>query len=164
MKRVLLSVLMLSGVLGFSVSRVYSNNNSAPNTECNVCHAEIAAEPAELKLVGLPEKYEPGKTYNLTLTVNSQLKSMSEVQGGFSAEVTAGQLIITDKKNTQLSDSFLTHTQEGSAKRSWKFAWKAPQEKIEANLNIMVVAASGDYSPSGDAIAADTFKMKPKVK
>ncbi len=161
MKKIVLMVLMLLIAVGVIASIGYGSNNSAPNAECYVCHTG-ATVPAELKLVGLPKQYEHGKTYKLTLTVSSPLQSIGVVQGGFSAEATAGELIITDEKNTQISLPFITHTQEGSEKRTWKFAWKAPQQKVDVDLKVMAVAADGDFSSNGDAITAEVFTIKPK--
>lgn len=139
----------------------HSFNNSAPSFECFSCHAATAAT-ATLKIEGLPKDYVPGKTYPLTLTIISDMKSDGEVQGGFAFTVSAGTLIPMDKKNTQLSGDYVTHTQEGSALRTWKFSWKAPAKKAEAEVRVMAIAANGDFSATGDAIAAENITLKPK--
>ena len=153
---VLFSITLLFSSIGFT------SNNSAPNFECYTCHTGASA-PAAIKVTGVPKQYEPGKTYKLTVSVDCKTKSMSEVQGGFSVQASAGELIVSDKKNTQLSDSYLTHTLEGSERRSWAFEWKAPQEKVDVELKVMAIAANGDYSPFGDAITADGFTIQPKA-
>lgn len=161
MKKIVLLVVLLLAVVGFAASIGYSSNNSAPSGECYVCHTGTAV-PAKMKLAGVPKQYERGKIYNLTLTVSSPLQSIGVVQGGFSAEATAGELIVTDGKNTQISLPFITHTQEGSEKRTWKFAWKAPEQKMDVELKVRAIAADGDYSPNGDAVTAEVFTIKPK--
>lgn len=153
-------IFIISLTLLFS-SIAYTNNNSAPNSECFTCHSG-ASDPATVKVTGLPKQFEPGKKYKITVAVDSKIKSVSEVKGGFSATVSEGELIVTDKKNTQISDSYLTHTIEGSDRRSWSFEWKAPEKKSDVELKIMVVAANGDYSPNGDAITAEVFTIQPK--
>ncbi len=159
MKLIFLFFLALAA-LGLAATVGQSSTNSAPDGECFVCHTDIA-DTADIKFTGMPKEYAPGKTYNITLTVKSRLKSMSDVKGGFSATASAGELIVTDQKNTQKSNSFLTHTIEGAKNRTWKFAWKSPKEKIPAEISVMAVASNGDFSPSGDAITAEIATIKP---
>lgn len=162
MKKIILFLIaILFGITGFYISDGYSHNNSAPNSECYACHTG-AGIAAELKLAGLPKQYESGKTYNLTLTVNSRLESLGDVKGGFSAEASAGELMVLDDRNTQRSASFITHTQDGSTQRSWRFAWKAPSGNMDAEIRIMVVAANGDYSSANDTVTAELFTIRPK--
>lgn len=146
--------------LCLAVTVSQSSTNSAPDGECFVCHTDIA-DSADIKITGIPKEYIPGKTYNITLTVQSRLKSMSQIKGGFSAIATAGELIVIDTKNTQKSNSYITHTIEGAKNRTWKFAWKSPTEKIPAEISVMAVASNGDFSPTGDAITAESITMKP---
>jgi hypothetical protein len=161
-KRLLLfSMLGFFVVVGFLISTSYSYNNSAPNFECFVCHSTVEPQKTTIKVAGVPRVYEPGKTYTITLTVESTLKSLGEVQGGFSAAASAGELVVTDAKNTQLSNGIMTHTQEGSNHRKWSFSWKAPAIKTDAEIKVMAVAANGDFSAANDAVTADLFMIKP---
>lgn len=162
MKRLLLfSMLGFFVVVGLFISTGYSFHNSAPNFECFACHQAIGEHEAKLNIKGIPKAYKPGKIYELTLMVDSTLKSIGEVQGGFAVGVNAGELIVRDNMGTQLSNSVLTHTVEGSEKRVWKFGWKAPRQKTDIELMVMAVAANGDFSPVGDASAAMVFTIKP---
>ncbi len=161
MKRItIFLVLILSGVLCFLVSTSYSSRNSAPTLECINCHEGEMVQDM-VKIQGLPENYIPGKTYGLKIVIKSTLESMSESKGGFALEVSGGELIVKDKKNTQLSNGILTHTQEGSKLREWTFKWKAPSEKVDVNFTLMAVSANGDYSPSGDKTGAASYLVKP---
>ncbi|MBI5410150.1 MAG: hypothetical protein HZA14_12370 [Nitrospirae bacterium] len=158
--KLILSFIITLGIIALFVSVGVSHNNSAPNFECIQCH-EGGMGDVEIKLEGLPEKYVPGKTYKMTLTVVSENESLGDVAGGFAVEASAGELIVVDKKNTQLSDGILTHTKEGSALRKWVVGWKAPSQKIETDLSVMAVAANGDFSTAGDVIGADGFSITP---
>jgi len=141
------------------ISTVHSFNNSAPNFECLTCHVgQMAADMVEIR--GLPKNYVPGKTYRLTIVVTSNMKSMGEVQGGFALEASAGELIVQDKKNTQLSNNILTHTQEGSHHRTWTFGWKAPTDKKDVHITVMALAANGDFSPVGDITGANSYTIR----
>lgn len=159
MRKIFLLIFALTAI-GLATSIGQSSTNSAPDGECFVCHTNTA-DSADIKITGIPKEYVPGKTYNISLTVGSRLKSISDVKGGFSATSSAGELIVIDKKNTQKSNSFITHTVEGAKSRTWKFAWKSPKEKMHAEIRVMAVAANGDFSPTGDAITAELAAIKP---
>jgi hypothetical protein len=159
MKRLIfLSVLLIISL--FIHGLTYGHRNSSPNMECINCHAGELVQDM-IKLEGLPQRYIPEKTYNLKIVLKTELESMSESKGGFSLEVTGGKLIVKDKRHTQLSNGFLTHTQEGNELRTWEFAWKAPSERMDISFTVMAVAANGDYSPVGDMVGATVYVVKP---
>ncbi|MBI5641523.1 MAG: hypothetical protein HZA17_13970 [Nitrospirae bacterium] len=161
MKKLIVPVLVLLAVAGFHIAPVSSHNNSAPNMECIGCHqGEMVADMVTIQ--GLPKSYVPGKLYAMTVVVNSKLKSSGDVAGGFAVETSAGELVVKDKKNTQMSDGILTHTQAGSALRKWTFGWKAPAQKMEAGISVMAVAANGDFSAAGDEVGSGSYTIAPK--
>lgn len=158
MKKIIM-FLVLIGISGLYISTGYGHRNSAPNLECISCHEGEMVQDM-VKIQGLPKSYVPGKKYNLTVIITSDLESMSECKGGFAVEASAGKLMVKDKKHTQLSNGILTHTQEGSGLRKWTFWWKAPSEKTDASITVMAIAANGDYSPSGDKVGANSYTVK----
>jgi hypothetical protein len=160
MMKQVLSIMVILAAVVLSVSVGSGHNNSAPNLECVGCHQGDMASDL-VKVDGLPKKFVPGKTYKLTITVNSKMKSEGDVAGGFAVEASGGTLVIVDKKNTQLSGGMLTHTQEGSALRKWTIGWTAPKKKEEVTLSIMALAANGDFSPNGDEVGAEIVTLKP---
>lgn len=136
--------------------------NSAPSFECMTCHVGAEDYMVDIMIEGMPERYEPNKTYDLKLVVKSDLESISDIEGGFAAQVNAGELIDKDQVNTQLTESYLTHTNEGNKMREWAFSWKAPAEaEDQVRFEIMVVAANGDFSPSMDAVGFEVFRTDP---
>ncbi len=161
-RQIMMSFVLIAALVLFGVSVSSGHNNSAANFECMGCHIGGSGDAA-VKIEGLPKVFTPGKLYKLTMTVNSKLKSELEVQGGFAVEVDGGELVVLDKKNTQLGDkNILTHTKEGSELRKWKFGWKAPAQKADVTISTMVVAANGDFSPAGDEVGVNTFSVKSK--
>ncbi|MEK6673408.1 MAG: choice-of-anchor V domain-containing protein [Nitrospirota bacterium] len=160
MKKILLWFMPSLFIL-LTVSIGSGHNNSAPSLDCAICHQGDFA-PELVSLEGLPETYTPGKRYKLSISVNSDLKSMGDIAGGFALESSAGDILVTDGKNTQLINSILTHTQDGSELRKWNFAWKAPLEKVDVTFTIMAVAANGDFSSTGDIVSAGSFTTKAK--
>lgn len=157
---ILVFILLFSGLF---ISYSYGHRNSSPNMECLNCHeGEMVSEL--VKIEGIPSSYVPGKTYTMTVVVNTDMESISESKGGFSLEASAGKLLVKDKKNTQLINGFLTHTQEGNELRKWTFQWRAPSEKTEVVITVMAVATNGDYSPTGDKVGAMSYSIKPSTK
>ncbi|HMK64545.1 MAG TPA: choice-of-anchor V domain-containing protein [Thermodesulfobacteriota bacterium] len=148
----LVLVVAIASLLGFSISRVYGSANSAPTMDCLSCHVgEIVPDLAQVE--GWPKAYTPGKTYEMTVLVkNGPPIEEGEAAGGFVVKVSAGQLIVSDKQNTQIIDQLLTHTQEGKKLRKWTFKWKAPTQKKEVSLHILAMAANGDASANGDQV------------
>lgn len=161
MKKLLILLPFMSMILLISVPAAYSHNNSAPNGECYACHTGVDAE-TEVRIKGLPKKYIPGKKYRLTLIIQSDNESYGDVQGGFSLIATGGEINVSDDMNTQISHPYLTHTKEGSEQREWSFIWKAPEEKMEAEIQVMGIAANGDFSAAGDSIGTDVFDINPE--
>ncbi len=141
----------------------YAFLNSAPSFECMDCHIGAEDYVIDIMLEGMPERYEPSKTYELKLIIRSDLESISDIKGGFAAQATAGELLEKDELNTQISGDYLTHTMEGNKYREWTIGWKAPQVADErVDIEVMVVAANGDYSPSMDAVGFETFRTDPE--
>lgn len=138
--------------IGFISTDCYgSSSGGAPTASCYECHQ--SPQSADIKIEGLPKKYIPEKTYTIIITVTSSVKSEGDNKGGFSAEVSGGDLIVVDKKNTQISNGFLTQTAEGVKQRKWKAGWKAPKERRDITMGVSAIAANGDYSPNGDGFA-----------
>lgn len=156
----LLSVMTFFVVFSF-FQPGYSLNNSAPSKQCYNCHQGGDA-PAYIRVQGIPDKYVPGGNYTITLTIESENESFGEVQGGFAAEAHGGELIVTDKKKTQLSYPYITHTKPGANHRQWTFDWKAPVQKINVVIYFMGLAANGDFSPAGDSMGQKVIEIKPQ--
>ncbi len=167
MRKLTLILLVTASTLLLVAPSAFSHNNSAPTGKCDACHSGGSA-PAFINVDGLPEKYTPGRVYNVSITVESNNKSYGEVQGGFSLNVNGGELRIADSKNTQISHQtetsqpFLTHTKKGSNMRKWRVKWKAPTKKMTAKVQIMGIAANGDFSPAGDSAGAELIDIKPQ--
>lgn len=159
-------------MVGLQAPTAHGFANSAPNFDCMSCHPG-AMKGDMVKIGDLPVGYEAGKIYNLTLSLNSQLESMGNQQGGFAVQVSTGTLIVKDDRNSQISNNILTHTLEGSEQRSWSFGWQAPGEEVsgwklwrkaepgpDVNITVMAVAANGDFSSMGDEVGAAGFTIK----
>lgn len=161
MKRCLLLAMGVMALFLVACPPAGANSTSgAPTAMCMDCHG--MPKGAEIKISKLPTPFQPGETYELTITVRSAVKSEGDIQGGFAVSASAGELIVTDPKTTQKSNGYLTHTAEGSSLRSWTFKWKAPQEKKKVTLMVSVVAANGDFAPANDGFARREFTLSAR--
>lgn len=160
MRKALLFAVLVLAAAGIGVSAGHGYNNSAPTFECITCHVGDMA-PDMVRIEGIPKAYAPGRVYQLTVVVAGGQQSLGEVAGGFAVVASAGELIVRDERNTQISEAIVTHTQQGSRLRKWAFAWKAPAQKTTAAISVMAMAANGDFSPAGDQVGSTVYTIKP---
>ncbi len=157
-----LGLLLAAGLLAAIHSQAMSNG--APALNCVQCHQDAKNRPAKFVVEGLPEKYEPGKTYKITIKITEGPKCTSVACGGFAVWASAGKLIVIDKTNTMLAklptgETILTHTKAGSHLREWTFEWQAPSSCTKVTFKISVLAANGDGTFNGDAYAEKTLTL-----
>ncbi len=156
--------LMAAGIpllfLGFWTDALGTSTGGAPTTMCMDCH--IMPKGAEIKVDKLPKSFQPGSTYEMTVKVESAVPGTGDIRGGFAVSASDGELIVADSENTQKSDQYITHTAEGTQKRSWKFKWQAPKEKKSVTLNVSVIAANGDFAPANDGFARREYVIHPQ--
>lgn len=150
-------VFMIFAVSMGLAAPVFAFNNGAPTLECLNCHTALGQPRTELKTDGVPKAYKPGATYQLQVILKSSQESQGPVQGGFAVTISGGELLVTDRKHTQLSDGILTHTMEGANLRRWSLSWRAPKDQQNVEISIVAAAANGDYSPLGDPVAEQNF-------
>ncbi len=145
---------------GIVFEAIANSSGGAPTTMCMDCH--ILPKGAEILTENLPPAYQPGVTYEIGVKVVSAVLSVGDVHGGFAVTASDGDLLVSDSTNTQKSGEFITHTPEGTHARSWKFKWKAPQQRKPVTLSISVIAANGDFVPIHDGFARREFVINPK--
>ncbi len=169
-KRILPAMAVLSLLLlaGLGALHAKSMSNGAPALNCAQCHPGSQNRPVKFVIEGLPSngKYEPGKTYKITIKITEGPKCNPSVAcGGFAFYASAGKLIITDKKDTFIANAggktIVTHTKDGSKKREWTFEWQAPTKPEKVTIIVSVLAANGDGSFNGDAFAQKTIVLEP---
>ena len=134
---------------------------------CGTCHMDAVVVPDApgLSLEGVPERYEPGRAYRLT--VAGQRPGMGV--GGFQLSARtaggkqAGTLEAVDARARVVHDSatgvsFASHTAEGTAlvapdSARWTLQWTAPAIAGDSVVFSAVMnAANGDDSNFGDEI------------
>ena len=138
---------------------------------CASCHSDYDPVAEGLALTGMPERYEPGASYRIRLTLSEEFM----VLGGFEAAVRfadgprvgaqAGALAPADSLSITTDSAGVTYvhhrpggvlTPEGRA--VWNLDWIAPAEGGAVVLNAAANAANGDLSPLGDLIVTGAFE------
>jgi len=141
---------------------------------CQACHDEFEVNlpGGTLALLGLPDVYEPGRAYALTV----RLESEEMVRAGFQLSARfasgrapgrpAGTLAPVDGRTAVTQDPvtavpYAHHTRAGTptpdpSVASWTLAWTAPDAGGEVVFHLAANSANGDDSPLGDLIYTAT--------
>ena len=134
---------------------------------CVTCHmdATVVADAPGLALRGVPDRFEPGRTYLITVALHGE-----ELEaGGFqlsartSGGSQAGSWRAKDARSRVVYDSvakvaYASHTVEGAAPVApdsvrWTLAWTAPDSSGDSVVfSAAANAANGDDSSFGDRI------------
>jgi hypothetical protein len=176
---------VVAGGLGASPGRPYPASPPPAHTggfgepTCYECHfeGELNEAGGSLMLDGLPEAYEPGRTYRITVT----LTRPGLAQGGFqlaarfaegaTAGRQAGTLRAIDERVEVVragepAVEYASHSFEGTEPVSpdtvrWAVEWSAPAEAGgDVAFHAVGNAADGDASPFGDRIYATARSIK----
>ncbi len=141
--------------------------------DCADCHTTPAQSSGTL-LLGVPDKYTPGQTYDITVTHASA--DATRVRWGFqmtaldSADEKAGAFVPADGLTRVISGEgpfpareYVEHTSAGTFPgqlngAAWTFKWTAPSEDVgPVTFYLAGNQANGDGNSSGDNIYF-TFK------
>lgn len=132
---------------------------------CQGCHSTFALNEGrtsgagDLVVSGLPERYEPGKAYRVTVSVNHKdgreawgfqftTRAKDGAQAG-TLEPIDGNTQILARNNVQ----YVEHTPEGTFSNIFAFDWTAPDGAPgDVVVNIAGNAANGDADTGGDYI------------
>jgi hypothetical protein len=118
------------------------------------------AKLGDVLIEGLPQQYEPGKTYPVKLVISH---TQDRRHWGFqlAARVTssgaqAGELKAADSAIQILTEKgiqYIEHTDKAITSNTFQFSWTAPGAAVgDVVLHASGNAADGDGSPEGDYI------------
>lgn len=135
---------------------------------CAFCHIgnDVNAYDGYVRLEGLPDTYEPGGEYVLTVELSAAETSVAGFQltARFAERPDRGDDAGTLKPvdgRTMVSDSlgvsYLHQSEAGSATHDpdgarWSFAWSAPTAAGPVAIHVAANSGNGDESPLGDLI------------
>ncbi len=134
---------------------------------CHSCHFDydLNMEGGSLTAEGIPETYQPGKEYQITVTVESEQLEIGGFQmtSRFEDGSQAGKFDWEEDRLTftlSVTDEiqYIQHSRDGTEPTgerevAWTFSWQAPDEESEKVIfNIAANAGNYDDSSFGDWI------------
>jgi hypothetical protein len=170
----LVAAAVVLGATAAAATRAYHDSPPLAHTggfgegDCSACHFdnEVDDGVGEVRVHGFPDRYEPGRTYRITIEV----RRPGMAKGGFQAAIREAEGnrtghstgdIATDDGRTTIARSdtvaYVQHTAAGNDVEDgvarWTFEWTAP---VRAGGGVVLHAAAnagnGDNSEFGDYI------------
>ena len=153
------------GVSGYADGPPLGYTGGFGERTCAFCHSDFEPSADGLALSGLPEGYQPGASYRLSLALADELMDVAGFEtairfaDGARAGRQAGALVPADTLATATDSAGVTYvhhrpsgvrTPEGRAR--WTLLWTAPARGGRVTLQPVANAANGDSSPLGDVI------------
>ena len=95
------------------------------------CHMDEQLDEGMYMLEGIPSKYIPDNTYNISLVINDTnvISDPDAIRyGGFLAEVSEGAFETGDLFWIGGEGKYISHNANSNAQRNWTFQWTAPSE------------------------------------
>lgn len=144
---------------------------------CLNCHTgePLNAYGGSVRVAGLPETWEPGRSYPLQVvlqaegTVLAGFQMTARYATGPRAGEPAGTLAPVDGRATvtrgETGQPYLHQTEAGSIPASetgtsWTVEWQAPAEGGAVLFNVAANSANGDQSPLLDLVYADEVQVE----
>jgi hypothetical protein len=144
---------------------------------CRSCHFDydLNMDGGSLTLDGVPESYQPGKDYEITVTLQAEQLEVGGFQmttrfddgsqaGEFSWD--GDELMYTPSVTDEVK--YLQHSESGTQQAEdraiqWTFTWTAPEQDGEKVI-LNIAANSGNYDDSsfGDWIYAEEITLRPQ--
>jgi len=135
---------------------------------CIACHSGNAPndDVGQLTLRGFPERYAPGTTYDLELTLSRQptiaaagfqlaVRLADSTQAG-TIRVPAddqARVALVDERGVQYAHHQLAEPAPPASETvRWKLSWTAPEAAGEIFVHAAAVAGNGDESQTGDYV------------
>lgn len=147
--KVLLFMFLTAAVGIFLMASNLGGGNISPGgglskIGCGGCHDKNPSKDIRVKIDGLPDEYEPGKSYNITISIESDLNRTLAL-GGFDLSSDGGELsnpgafakVLQNKKEA---------THDSINKTSWTLTWTAPDDENtdEVTFDAAVLHANGN--------------------
>jgi hypothetical protein len=145
---------------------------------CTHCHlgSEVNAFGGSVTLDGLPERYEPGHEYRLTVTLKAEETDVAGFQltsrwaDGPHAGANAGRLAPVDVRTgtkDSLGVTYAHQSPEGvpaspdRSGSSWALSWTAPEATGTVYIHVAANSGNADESPLGDLVYTNHTALEP---
>tara|TARA_B100000965_G_scaffold220788_1_gene184731 strand:- start:513 stop:1208 length:696 start_codon:yes stop_codon:yes gene_type:complete len=95
------------------------------------CHMDEQLDKGMYMLDGIPSKYIPDTTYNISLVINdtSVISEPDAIRyGGFLAEVSEGAFETNETFWISGEGNYISHNEQSNNQRNWTFQWTAPSD------------------------------------
>ena len=141
---------------------------------CAECHFDGPSGPPDaLSLGGVPERYQPGATYRLEVSIRDTAARVggfqlaSRIAAGAHAGTQAGTLCALDPRVAVVADTatgvqYAAHALAAPKDSlNWAVEWRAPKEHVGAVVfHVAANAANDDDSMLGDAIIVRSWLVR----
>jgi hypothetical protein len=161
------------------VTGVPAGGELAAEMTCVQCHATFTLNPDDrgaLAIEGLPERWEPGRSYELTVRLTDT--APESLRWGFQATAVfvddlqgAGTFEPADQR-TQVVDglagrAYIEHSYYGTdpgtaGGASWSFRWTAPDSGTDSGTDIAIFAAGNAANVNGSQEGDRIFSPSPE--
>lgn len=170
-KRVALLLVMMVLVacalpLVTTTSASLSGGTALEDADVAGCHCHnLAPDPdVTLNLMGLPDRYDPGDTYDLVITVagGPPIDELGLAAGGFMLSCSNGTFAVPDGSDqVQVFNNGQTasHTGVGNKVRQWRLVWRAPAAGTgDAVFHLSANSVNGDGVETGELDAYNQLR------
>lgn len=162
-------VSVLSAVAPYSDGPPPAHTGGFGEPSCHSCHFDnpLNGPETSLSLDGLPERFEPGETYVVSIRVNREgmraagFQAATRFFAGADSGKQAGKLRLANDEDPILVSSldgieYASHAESaldpGTPQREWLLEWVAPTRPDRVAFHTAANAANGDESELGDFI------------
>ena len=117
------------------------------------CHADTQLDEGMYRLEGIPQKYVPEQTYNLSLQISdSNVVSEEDAirYGGFLSEVSEGAYQTNENYWIGGDGAYISHNANSNDVRNWTFQWTAPSEGTGDAIFTMYFNVVNGLGTNGD--------------
>lgn len=148
--------------------------DSTPGENCTACHQGVANNDSKgaiaVAIAGNPTYYEPGKTYDMSVTINYPTRT----RFGFGLNIRKkGNLFepigsFTTESNSGVSarGTFVTHelkSIDATNTKTWLFKWTAPETLDTLTFYTAGIAANNDKDATGDITYTTSKTLFPLI-
>ncbi len=185
LNRAVAVILALFGLAGLGASHAGANFADSAGFSgrsgftCVACHTQPNPQnDAQATLSGLPQGWDPGKTYTLTVGVTGGPPAMPapQAQGGFDLASDGGRFAGDPAFTRTPSPQEITYRPDGTHQREWSVTWTAPGlalrpapvrfwlAVLSANGNHVIATNASDGGETLDAAAALQQVLAPSAQ